>query len=160
MFSGSICVVSCVFEFESDAGVLCGLYGRIRGAEGRLPHVYGGSRKRCERMCGVGRGGHQVQLPPRELRSLVESGHCRVYDDLQEQTDGRAHEEELAACVGVWSHSAVDNDKLKDIQRQLEENFHEIYELLRRNDTRCDCIYLFILNCFLERCKCFRSCSA
>ena len=50
-----------------------------------------------------------------------------------------------AACVGVWSHSAVNNDKLKDIQRQLEENFHEIYELLRRNDTRCDCIHLFIL---------------
>ena len=51
----------------------------------------------------------------------------------------------LAACVGVWSHSAVNNDKLKDIQRQLEEDFHEMYELLRRNDTRCDCIYLFIL---------------
>ena len=50
----------------------------------------------------------------------------------------------LAACVGVWSHSAVNNNKLKDIQRQLEEDFHEIYELLRRNDTRCDCIYLFI----------------
>ena len=66
----------------------------------------------------------------------------------------------LAACVGVWSHSAVNNDKLKDIQRQLEEDFHEIYELLRRNDTRCDCIYLFILIFFLERCKCFRSCSA
>ena len=53
----------------------------------------------------------------------------------------------LAACVGVWSHSAV-NDNLKDIQRQLEEDFHEIYELLRRNDTRCDCIFLFILNFF------------
>ena len=66
----------------------------------------------------------------------------------------------LAACVGVWSHSAVNNDKLKDVQRQLEEDFHEIYELLRRNDTRCDCIYLFILIFFLERCKCFRSCSA
>ena len=62
----------------------------------------------------------------------------------------------LAACVGVWSHSAV-NDKLKDIQRQLEEDFHEIYELLRRNDTWCDCIYLYILILFWERCKCFRS---
>ena len=51
----------------------------------------------------------------------------------------------LAACVDVWSHSAVNNDKLKDTQRQLEEDFHEIYELLRRNDTRCDYIYLFIL---------------
>ena len=66
----------------------------------------------------------------------------------------------LSACVGVWSHSAVNSDKLKDIQRQLEEDFHEIYELLRRNDTRCDCIYLLILIFVLERCKCFRSCSA
>ena len=40
-----------------------------------------------------GRGGHQVQLPPRQLRSLVEAGHCRVCDTLQEQTDGRSHEE-------------------------------------------------------------------
>ena len=55
----------------------------------------------------------------------------------------------LAACVGVWSHSAVNNDKLKDIQRQLEEDFHEIYELLRRNDTRCDYIYLFERSEFL-----------
>ena len=47
----------------------------------------------------------------------------------------------LAACVVVWSHSAVNNDKLTDIQRQLEEDFHK-YELLRRNDTRCDCVYL------------------
>ena len=39
----------------------------------------------------------------------------------------------LAACVGVWSHSAVNDDKLKDIQSQLEE------------DTRWDCTYLFIL---------------
>ena len=66
----------------------------------------------------------------------------------------------LAACVGVWSHSTVNNDKLKDIQMQLEEDFHEIYELLRRNDTRCDCIYLFILIFVLERCKWVRSCSA
>ena len=67
----------------------------------------------------------------------------------------------LAARVGAWSHSAVNNDKLKDVQWQLEEDFHEIYELLRRNDTtRCDCIDLFVLIFFLERCKCFRSCSA
>ena len=65
----------------------------------------------------------------------------------------------LAACVGVWSHSVVNNDKLKDIQRQLKEEFHQIYELLRRNDTRCDCIYLYFLNFSFERCKCFRSCS-
>ena len=36
---------------------------------------------------------NQVQLPPRQLRSLVESGHCRVGDDLQKKNDGRAHEE-------------------------------------------------------------------
>ena len=62
----------------------------------------------------------------------------------------------LAACVSVWSHSAVNNDKLEDIQRQLVEDVHEIHEPIRRNDTRCDCI----LNCCLERCKCFRSGSA
>ena len=66
----------------------------------------------------------------------------------------------LAACVGVWSHSAVKNDKLKEIQRRIEEDFHEIYELLRRNDTRCDCIYVFILIYFSERCKSFLICSA
>ena len=47
----------------------------------------------------------------------------------------------LEACVGVWSHSAVNNDKLKDIHGQLEEDFHEIYELIRRTVARCDCIF-------------------
>lgn len=42
----------------------------------------------------------------------------------------------LAALVGVFSHSAVNNDMLKEIQR-LEEDLHRIYELIRRNDTRC-----------------------
>lgn len=42
----------------------------------------------------------------------------------------------LAAVVGVFSHSAVNNDELKDIQR-LQEEFQIIYELIRRNDTRC-----------------------
>ncbi|CAB1106613.1 unnamed protein product [Ectocarpus sp. CCAP 1310/34] len=41
----------------------------------------------------------------------------------------------LAAMVGVFSHSAVNNDELKELQR-LEEGFSRIYELLRRNDTR------------------------
>lgn len=41
----------------------------------------------------------------------------------------------LAACVGVFSHSAVNNDELKDIQ-MLHEEFHLVYELIRRNDTR------------------------
>ena len=36
----------------------------------------------------------------------------------------------LTACVGVFSHSAV-NDILK-----LEEELHRMYELIRRNDTR------------------------
>ncbi|CAB1118168.1 unnamed protein product [Ectocarpus sp. CCAP 1310/34] len=41
----------------------------------------------------------------------------------------------LAAMVGVFNHSAVNNDELKELQR-LEEGFSRIYELLRRNDTR------------------------
>ena len=86
-----------------------------------------------------------MQLPPRQLRGLVESGHCRVCDDLQEQTVG-ALMKKLAAGVGVRSHSPVNNDKLKDIQRQVEEDFHEVYELIRRNDTRCDCILNFVWN--------------
>ncbi|CAM9376708.1 unnamed protein product [Ascophyllum nodosum] len=61
----------------------------------------------------------------------------------------------LAACVEVFSHSAVNNDMLKELQK-LEEDLHRIYELIRRNDkTRGDLIcilnvvftlYLFILN--------------
>ncbi|CAN0293947.1 unnamed protein product [Ectocarpus sp. 4 AP-2014] len=42
----------------------------------------------------------------------------------------------LAALVGVFSHSAVNNDMLKELQR-LEADLHRIYELMRRNDTRC-----------------------
>jgi hypothetical protein len=41
----------------------------------------------------------------------------------------------LAALVGVWSHSAVNNDELKAIQR-IQEEFLKVYELVRRNDTR------------------------
>jgi len=41
----------------------------------------------------------------------------------------------LAALVGVFSHSAVNNDELKDIQK-LQEGFHNVYALIRRNDTR------------------------
>ena len=40
----------------------------------------------------------------------------------------------LAACVGVFSHSAV-NDMLKELQK-LEEDLHRIDELIRRNNTR------------------------
>ena len=42
----------------------------------------------------------------------------------------------LAPCVGVWSHSAANNGKLKEIEKQLEEDFQEVYELIRRNNTR------------------------
>ena len=41
----------------------------------------------------------------------------------------------LAACVGVFSHSAVNNDMLKEFQK-LEEDLHRIYELIKRNDTK------------------------
>ena len=41
----------------------------------------------------------------------------------------------LAALVGVFSHSAVNNDELKAFQK-LQEEFNKIYELIRRNDTR------------------------
>lgn len=41
----------------------------------------------------------------------------------------------LAALVGVFSHSAVNNDKLKELQR-LEDDCHPVYQLIRRNDTR------------------------
>ena len=41
----------------------------------------------------------------------------------------------LAALVGVFSHSAVNNDKQKELQR-LENDLHQVYGLTRRNDTR------------------------
>ena len=41
----------------------------------------------------------------------------------------------LAACVGVFSHSAVNNDMPKELQK-LEEDLHRIYEFIRQNDTR------------------------
>ena len=88
-------------------------------------------------MCGVGRGGHQVQLPPRQFRGLWSLGIAGSATTCKNEPMG-ALMMKLKACVGVWGYAAVNNDKLKDIQRQLEEDFHEIYELFRRNDTRCD----------------------
>ena len=41
----------------------------------------------------------------------------------------------LAACVGKFSHSAVNNSELKALQK-LVPQFSKIYELIRRNDTR------------------------
>ena len=43
--------------------------------------------------------------------------------------------QKLAARVGSISHSAVNNGMLKKFQK-LEEDFHRIYELIKRNDTR------------------------
>lgn len=40
-----------------------------------------------------------------------------------------------SAVVGVFSHSAVNNDELKKIQT-LREDCEKVYELIRRNDTR------------------------
>ena len=40
-----------------------------------------------------------------------------------------------AACVGVFSPSAVYNDILKELQK-LEGDLHRLYELIRQNDTR------------------------
>ena len=41
----------------------------------------------------------------------------------------------LAACVGKFSHSAVNNSDLKTIQ-ELFPVFSKVYELIRRNGTR------------------------
>ena len=41
----------------------------------------------------------------------------------------------LAAYVGVFNHSAVNNDMLRELQK-LEEDLHRIYELIMRNDAR------------------------
>ena len=41
----------------------------------------------------------------------------------------------LAACVGKFSHSAVNNSDLKTIQ-ELSPVFSKVYELIRRKDTR------------------------
>lgn len=42
----------------------------------------------------------------------------------------------LAACVGVFSHSAVNNDKLKEMQT-LHEESQVLYELVRRKFRPC-----------------------
>ena len=41
----------------------------------------------------------------------------------------------LAACVGKFSHSAVNKSDLKTIQ-ELSPVFSKVYELIRDNDTR------------------------
>ena len=41
----------------------------------------------------------------------------------------------LAACVGKFSRSAVNNSDLKTIQ-EVSPVFSKVYELIRRNDTR------------------------
>ena len=54
------------------------------------------------------------------LRSLGIAGSATTCKNKQMA----ALTKKLAACVGVWSHTAVNNDKLKDIQIQLEADFH------------------------------------
>ena len=62
----------------------------------------------CE---GLGVEVTQVQLPPRQLRGHVESGHCGLCGALQEQSDGRAHEEAgMCRCL----------EPLRRQQRQAE----------------------------------------
>ena len=39
-----------------------------------------------------------MQLPPRQLRGLVKSGHFRFCGALQKQSDGRADEEDGSVC--------------------------------------------------------------
>ena len=73
-----------------------------------------------------------MQLPPRQLRGLVESGHLGSAARCKQEAMGELMKK-LAACVGVFSHSAVKNDMLKELQ-QLEEDLHRTYELIRRND--------------------------
>ena len=58
--------------------------------------------------------------------------------------------EKLTACVGFFSHSAVNNDMLKEHQK-LEENLHRIYRSSSGETTRGD-LYLnlvFVLCLFI-----------
>ena len=71
---------------------------------------------------------------------------------LARKTDGCAHDE-AGSMRRRLEPLRRQQLKMKDIQRQLEEDVHEIYELLRRNGTRCDCNNLFILIFVLKRCK-------
>lgn len=63
--------------------------------------------------------------------------------------------ENLAACVGVFSHWMVDSEGLKDIQK-LRAEVHVVYSLIRPNDTRwADFVYLqcfqHLLFCWLGK---------
>lgn len=55
----------------------------------------------------------------------------------------------LADLVGVFSHSAVINDALKGIQKELKDHC-KVYELVSRNDTRyTQCHPLLLLSSLL-----------
>ena len=98
----------------------------VEPKDGRLPRVYGGSKggnvvNACEALgvevikCNCHRVNSAV------LWSLGISGsaaHCKnkAMGELMKK---------LAACVGVFSHSAVNNDMLKELQK-LEEDLHRI----------------------------------
>ena len=74
------------------------------------------------------------------LRSPVEHGSHLDAGHLREWVNCRNPEMEklmkkLAACVGKFSHSAMNNSELKNVQ-ELQKTFSKVYELIRRNGTR------------------------
>ena len=91
--------------------------------------LYDGSRwSCCDRVWSIGRGSHQVPLPPRQLCGLIEAvGIWGAAVRCKNKAMGELMKK-LAACVGVFSHSAVNNDMLKELQK-LQEDLHSIYEL-------------------------------
>ena len=75
-----------------------------------------------------------MQLPPRQLRGLVESGQFGCCGALQEQSDGRANEEAGSVCRCL--QPLCRQQRHAEELQKLEEDLHRIYELIRRNDTR------------------------
>lgn len=62
--------------------------------------------------------------------ALGENGSAKTW---RRPRHGEADEE--TCCYRIYSNSAVNNDELKAIQR-LQEEFQQVYELIRRNGTR------------------------
>ena len=61
-----------------------------------------------------GCGGHQVQLPPRQLRGLVQSGHFGCCGALEEQSGGRPDDAEAGSACRFYQ-------PLRRQQRHAEE---------------------------------------
>ena len=78
--------------------------------------------------------GQQVQLPPRQLR-VVEAGHFGCAARCKNKAMLGELMQKLRARVGSISHSTVNNDMLKELQK-LEEDLHRTYELIKQNDSR------------------------